>query len=138
MLKGIDHIAIAVPVLDEAVPLWRDRFGFDLDGYETVESQKVRVAILSKGPHRIELMEPTEPDSPIGRFLEKRGPGIHHLCLDVGGVQVMLDDLKAAGIRLIDETPTKGAHDRDVAFVHPKGAGGVLLELSSDSGAADS
>ena len=132
MLKGIDHIAIAVPVLDAAVPLWRDQLGFDLEGYETVESQQVRVAILTKGPHRIELMEPTESDSPVGRFLQKRGPGIHHLCLDVGGIQIMLDDLKAAGIRLVDESPTPGGHGRNVAFVHPKGTGGVLLELSSE------
>lgn len=130
MLKGIDHVAIAVPSVDDAVSLWRDRFGFDLEGFEIVESQQVRVAILTKGPHRIELMEPTEEDSPVGRFLERRGPGIHHLSLGVGGIQIMLDDLKAAGVRLIDEAPTAGAHDKKVAFVHPKGTGGVLVELS--------
>ncbi|MAB90419.1 MAG: methylmalonyl-CoA epimerase [Planctomycetota bacterium] len=130
MLKGIDHVAIAVPSVDEALPLWRDRFGFDLEDIEVVQSQQVRVAILTKGPHRIELMEPTEDDSPVGRFLARRGPGIHHLCLGVDGIEVMLDDLGAAGVRLVDEEPKPGAHDKRVAFVHPKGTGGVLVELS--------
>ena len=130
MLKGIDHVAIAVSSVDDAIPMWRDRFGFDLEGIEVVESQQVRVATLPKGPHRIELMEPTEEDSPVGKFLARRGPGIHHLCLAVDGIETMLDDLGAAGVRLVDARPTQGAADKRVAFVHPKGAGGVLVELS--------
>lgn len=130
MLKGIDHVAIAVPSVDDAIPLWRDRFGFDLEDIEVVESEQVRVAILTKGPHRIELMEPTDEDSPVGKFLARRGPGIHHLCLAVDDIEVMLDHLGAAGVRLVDDKPKRGAHDKRVAFVHPKGAGGVLVELS--------
>ena len=130
MLKGIDHIAIAVPVLDEAVPLWRDRFGFDLDGYETVESQKVRVAILSKGPHRIELMEPTEPDSPIGRFLEKRGPGIHHICFRSDNLDEDIVRLKEKGYQFLSEEPSLGAHNTRVIFIHPKSCDGVLIEIN--------
>ncbi|MAG33084.1 MAG: methylmalonyl-CoA epimerase [Deltaproteobacteria bacterium] len=133
MLKGIDHVAIAVHSLDDTVPLWSDRFGFELSGYETVEDQKVRVAILTCGPYRIELMEPTSEDSPISAFLQKRGPGLHHVCLDVDGIEAMLGDLDEAGIKLINRTPVPGAHGRKVAFVHPKGAGGVLTELSEPS-----
>ena len=130
MLKGIDHVAIAVPSVEAALPLWRDRLGFDLEGMEEVASQKVRVAILTKGPHRVELMEPTEEDSPVGRFLARKGPGVHHLCLAVDGVDGMLEDLATAGIQLIDEKASPGAGGRMVGFVHPKGTGGVLLELS--------
>jgi methylmalonyl-CoA epimerase len=132
MLKGIEHVAIAVRSIDDALATWRDHLGFDLQGFETVESQKVRVAILTKGPHRVELMEPTAPDSPISAFLERRGPGLHHICLDVEGIQGHLDDLRAAGVRLIDEAPVPGAKERQVAFVHPKDTGGVLIELSED------
>ncbi len=130
MLKGIDHVAIAVPSVEQAIPLWRDHLGFDFEGLEVVPSQGVRVAILTKGPHRIELMEPTGDDSPVARFLDKRGPGVHHLCLEVESVDRMLDDLDAAGIRLVDRKSAPGAGGRMVGFVHPKGTDGVLLELS--------
>jgi len=130
MLKGIDHVAIAVRSLKDAVPLWRDQFGFTLEGYETVDDQKVRVAILTCGPHRVELMEPAAEDSPISDFLDKRGPGLHHICLDVEGIEEGLSGLEAAGVQLVDREPVPGADGRKVAFVHPKGTGGVLVELS--------
>jgi len=130
MLKGVDHVAIAVRGLDDALPFYTETLGFDLKATEEAEEGRVRVAILTKGPHRIELIESVTEDSPIRRFLEKRGPGLHHLCLEVDDLDAMLDTMRAAGTRLIDETPRPGADGRRVAFVHPEAAGGVLLELS--------
>ena len=130
MLKGVDHVAIAVRALDDALPFYTETLGFDLKATEKAEEGRVRVAILTKGPHRIELIESVTEDSPIRRFLEKRGPGLHHLCLEVDDLDAMLDTMRAAGTRLIDETARPGADGRRVAFVHPEAAGGVLLELS--------
>jgi methylmalonyl-CoA/ethylmalonyl-CoA epimerase len=130
MLKGIDHVAIAVRSLESAVPLWRDLLGFEYRGTELVESEGVRVALLVSGPFRIELMEPSRADSSVQKFLDQRGPGLHHLCLAVDGISQHLEALKDAGIRLINDTPKEGAEGCQVAFVHPKATGGVLLELS--------
>ena len=130
MNQGIDHVAIAVEDLASAVPVYRDLLGFDYEGEEEIEDQKVRVAILTKGPHRIELVQPSSEDSPISRFLKKRGPGLHHICIEVKDLPEALERFRKAGLALIDETPRPGAHGRRIAFAHPAGLGGVLVELS--------
>ncbi len=130
MLHGINHVAIAVQELAPAIATWRDLLGFELHGIEHVPDQRVRVAIMRKGDHCVELLEPASPESPITGFLAKRGPGLHHVCLEVEGIADMLARLKAAGVPLIDQAARPGAEGRMVAFVHPKGTGGVLIELS--------
>ena len=130
MLKGIHHVAIAVESIEATLPVYVDLMGFELKEIEEVPTEKVRVAILVKGDDRIELVEPAATDSPIAGFLKKRGPGLHHVCLDVTGLAGMLTDMKAAGVPLVHEEPRPGAGGRQIAFVHPKGTGGVLIELS--------
>jgi methylmalonyl-CoA epimerase len=125
----IEHIGIATRSLDEALQFWRDALGLEVTHTEVVEEQGVRVAMLPIGEPRIELLEPTHTDSPVAKFLEKRGAGIHHIAVRVDDIREELDRLKAKGARLIDETPRKGAGNCLVAFVHPSAAGGVLLEL---------
>ena len=125
----IDHLGIAVKSLDEALKFYRDILGLDLTCVETVEEQGVQVAMLPIGESRVELLEPTHEGSPIARFLEKRGSGIHHICIEVDDIVVRLAELKAAGAQLIDEQPKRGAGGRLIAFVHPKSASGVLIEL---------
>jgi methylmalonyl-CoA/ethylmalonyl-CoA epimerase len=125
----IEHIGIATRALDEALGFWRDALGLEVVHTETVEEQKVRVAMLPVGEPRIELLEPTASDSPVAKFLEKRGAGIHHIAVRVDDIRAALARLKERGARLIDETPRVGADNCLVAFVHPSSAGGVLLEL---------
>ena len=125
----INHLGIATKGIDEALKFWQDALGLEQTHTETVEDQKVRVAMLPIGETRIELLEPTSPDSPISKFLEKRGAGIHHIAVEVENIEESLAQLKAGGARLIDETPRVGAENCLVAFVHPSAAGGVLLEL---------
>jgi methylmalonyl-CoA/ethylmalonyl-CoA epimerase len=125
----IDHIGIATLKIDEAAKFYRDVLGLDLTETEEVPEQKVRVAMLPVGESRIELLEATSEDSPISRFLEKRGPGIHHIAVRVDDIQTALAGLKQKGMRLIDEEPRRGAGGCLVAFVHPSSTGGVLLEL---------
>lgn len=125
----IDHLGIATNGIDEALKFWGDALGLDSVHTEVVEDQKVRVAMLPLGESRIELLEPTSEDSPISKFLEKRGGGIHHIAVAVDDIQASLAKLKANGMRLIDETPRVGAEGCLVAFVHPSSANGVLLEL---------
>ena len=125
----LDHVAVAVPDLEAALDTWRDVLGLPELGQDVVEEQGVRVAFLDVGQARLELLEPTGPDTPVGRHLARRGPGIHHICLRVPDVQAALDALAARGVRLVDSAPRSGAHGTRVAFVHPKGTGGVLLEL---------
>ena len=126
----LDHVAIAVPNLAEAVAFWSVKLGLPDTGRDTVEEQGVRVAFLDVGNGaRIELLEPLGPDTPVGRHLARRGPGIHHVCLQVPDLDAALARLKEQGVRLVDESPRPGAHGTKVAFVHPKGTGGVLLEL---------
>lgn len=137
MLEGIDHVAIAVHSVDETLPTYTDLLGFECVAIEVVPDQKVRVAVLQKGAHKVELVEPSSPDSPITGFLEKRGPGLHHVCLDVSDLKGTLAKMKAAGARLIDEEPRPGAHGREIAFVHPKATGGVLIELSQPAQPAE-
>ncbi len=125
----ISHLGIATKDIDEALKFWQNALGLEQTHTETVEDQKVRVAMLPIGETRIELLEPTSPDSPISKFLEKRGGGIHHIAVEVENIEESLRQLKLSGARLIDETPRTGAENCLVAFVHPQSAGGVLLEL---------
>jgi methylmalonyl-CoA/ethylmalonyl-CoA epimerase len=125
----VDHIGIATRQLDEALTLWRDVLGLQATSTEEVTEQGVRVVMLPLGESQIELLEPLSPNSPVGRFLEKRGPGIHHVALRVTDIRAALSQLKEKGIRLIDETPRLGAGGCLVAFIHPSSANGVLLEL---------
>jgi len=125
----ISHLGIATKNIDEALKFWQDALGLEQTHAETVEDQKVRVVMLPIGETRIELLEPTSEDSPISKFLEKRGGGIHHIAVEVEDIVAALAQMKANGARLIDETPRIGAENCLVAFVHPQSSGGVLLEL---------
>ena len=125
----IDHIGIATERLEDALALWRDALGLTVQETEEVAEQRVRVAMLPIGDTRVELLEPTTPDSAVGKFLAKRGPGIHHIAVKVQDINASLAELKRKGARLIDETPRIGAGGCLVAFVHPTSTHGVLLEL---------
>lgn len=125
----VDHIGIATRQIDEALALWRDALGLQVVFTEEVTEQGVRVAMLPIGETHIELLEPLSENSPVGRFLEKHGPGIHHVAIQVTDIRATLAQLKEKGTRLIDETPRTGAGGCLVAFVHPSSANGVLLEL---------
>lgn len=125
----IEHIGIATPKIDEALKFWRDALGLHVVDVEEVAEQGVRVAMLPVGEPRVELLEPTSEDSPIAKFLAKRGPGIHHIAVRVDDIRATLRRLQEQGARLIDESPRVGAGGCLVAFVHPSAAGGVLLEL---------
>ena len=125
----IAHIGIAVRALDEALEFYRDQLGLGVSEIIESPSRGLRIAMLPCGESVLELMEPTAEDSQISRFLERRGPGIHHVCLAVRGIQACLDQLDAAGVRLVSKAPEPGAEGFPVAFVHPKATGGVLLEL---------
>jgi methylmalonyl-CoA/ethylmalonyl-CoA epimerase len=125
----INHLGIATKGIDEALKFWADSLGLENIHTEIVEDQKVRVAMLPIGESRIELLEPTSDDSPISKFLEKRGGGIHHIAVETDDIEASLIKLKDNGARLIDEKPRHGAEGCLVAFVHPSSTGGVLLEL---------
>jgi methylmalonyl-CoA/ethylmalonyl-CoA epimerase len=125
----VDHIGVATPSIEEALKFWRDALGLEVKHTETVEEQGVHVAMLPAGEPRVELLEPTGPASPVAKFLEKRGPGIHHVAVRVSDIRAALARLKREGARLIDEEPRVGAGGCLVAFVHPSASGGVLLEL---------
>lgn len=129
MTKKINHIGIAVRSLETALPLYRDVLGMEFEGSEEVADQKVKVAFLATGESRIELLEPTSPDSPVAKFLEKNGEGIHHIAYEVDDLASALAELKQREIRLIDQGPRCGAHGTRIAFLHPKATGGVLTEL---------
>ena len=125
----IDHLGIATEGIEAAASVYRDALGLTVAEIEEVPTQKVRVAMLPIGESRLELLEATSPDSPISKFLAKRGPGIHHIALRVVDIRAALADLKAKGTRLIDEEPRPGAGGCLVAFIHPSSTGGVLIEL---------
>ena len=129
MPKKISHIGIAVASIEEATPFYRDVLGMEFEGTEVVAEQKVKVAFFAVGESRIELLEPTADDSPVAKFLEKNGPGVHHVAYEVSDLEQRLNALKAEGVRLIDESPRTGAHNTRIAFMHPKASGGVLTEL---------
>lgn len=128
MKPVLDHIGIAVRSI-EGAKIYR-ALGLDVDHTETVDTQKVRTAFLSVGDSNIELLEPVSADSPVAKFIEKRGEGIHHICFRVDDIEAHLDRLKKEGYRLINEAPVPGAHGCRVAFLHPAAGNGVLIELS--------
>jgi len=128
-VEKIDHIGIAVESIDKWIGFYRDVLGLKVVGSEEVAEQKVRVAFLTIGDSRIELLEPTSSDSPLAASLEKRGGGLHHISLRVDDIEEALAKHKRAGAKLIDEHPRIGAHGMKIAFIHPKSSGGVLLEL---------
>lgn len=125
----LDHIGIATRQIDQAMLFWRDTVGLEFDSTEEIAEQGVRVGMLSLGETHVELLEPLSDDSPVGRFLKKRGPGIHHIAIRVDDIRAALAKLKTKGARLIDDTPRAGAGGCLVAFVHPSATDGVLLEL---------
>ncbi|MCP4751883.1 MAG: methylmalonyl-CoA epimerase [Proteobacteria bacterium] len=131
MIKKIDHIGIAVKSLDEAILFYEKALGLKCEDIEEVPSQKVKTAFFEVGAVHIELLEPTSTDSPIAKFLEKKGPGIHHIAYDTEDVQKQLDQAKAADCALINESPIDGAGGKAVAFLHPKSTFGVLTEFCS-------
>ncbi len=130
MVKRIDHIAIAVNDIDDVARFYTDILELDLSGVEVVTEQKTKVGFLKIGESSIELVQPASDDSPLIKFLETRGPGIHHICFEVEDIQKEVEELKKQGVRMIDETPRPGAHNTRVAFIHPKSSGGVLIELN--------
>jgi len=127
-IKKIDHVAVCVADTDEAIAKWKQVLGIEPEVREIVESQKTEATLLPIGETSIELISPKGNDG-LARFLEKRGPGIHHIAIEVEGIESALATLKALGVQLIDETPRKGARGHKVAFLHPKATGGVLIEL---------
>ncbi|GBG56477.1 hypothetical protein SPFL3102_00279 [Sporomusaceae bacterium FL31] len=126
----VDHIGIAVKDLEQAKKFYTEVLGMEVQGEEVVEQQKVKVCFIPSGDSEVELLESTSPDGPIAKFIEKNGEGIQHIALRVDNIENALADLKAKGVRLIDETPRYGAGGASIAFVHPKATGGILLELS--------
>ncbi len=129
MIVGIDHIAIAVSKLDEALQIYEKILGLKLEKVKVVEDQKIRVAFFKVGETKIELVEPTAPESTVAKFIERKGEGIHHIALKVTGIQGFLKSLKENGITLIDEKPRIGAEGGKIAFLHPKSLKNVLIEL---------
>jgi methylmalonyl-CoA/ethylmalonyl-CoA epimerase len=125
----IDHIGVAVEDLDEAVALYGGRLGMELQHRETVESQGVEAILFGVGESHVELLRPLGPDTAVGRFLERRGPGLHHVAYSTDDIERALDSVRSAGLRLIDEQPRTGIRSSRVAFLHPKSTGGVLTEL---------
>ncbi|MDY6934900.1 MAG: methylmalonyl-CoA epimerase [Spirochaetota bacterium] len=128
-IKHIDHIGIAVNDIKASLSFYRDVLGLKLEDTEVVEEQKVKVAFLPLGEGEFELLESTEKDGPIAKYIEKKGEGIQHIALRVENIEEALAELKSKGIKLIDENPRKGAGGAQIAFLHPKATGGVLLEL---------
>jgi len=128
----IEHIGIAVKSLDEAIPYYEQLLGSSCYAIEEVADQRVRTAFFKIGQTKIELLESTSPEGPVGKFIEKKGEGIHHIAFAVDGLEKALEKVKAQGIRLIDEQPRKGAEGLHIAFLHPKSTFGVLTELCED------
>lgn len=127
--RALDHVGIAVHSLDDSLPLWESLVGASGSGRETVDAQGVEVVFVGTGAGRVELIAPARPDSPVARFLAKRGTGMHHLCYRVPDIAVALEEFRASGYDLIDEAPRAGAHGHRVAFLHPRSTEGVLIEL---------
>jgi len=125
----LDHIGLATNKVEDGLALWRDVLGLEVDATEEIVEQGVRVAMLAIGDTHVELLEPLSPESPVGRFLSKRGPGIHHIDVEVKDIRASLAEFKQRGARLIDETPRVGARGCLVAFIHPATTNGILLEL---------
>jgi len=130
MLKKIDHIGIATQKIDDVIAFYTKGLGLTVEHEIVIEAQKVKTAFIKVGDVWVELLEATSEDSPIAGFVAKKGPGIHHICYEVEDIEAALAEMKAQGFKLIDETPRIGAHEKKIAFVHPKSAGGVLVELA--------
>jgi methylmalonyl-CoA/ethylmalonyl-CoA epimerase len=133
MKATLDHIGIAVRGLDEALAFYRDALGLEVSSPHDVPTEHVRAVFVPVGDASLELLEATRPDSTIGRFVDRHGPGLHHITLKVDDLDAALAALQSRGVRLIDRSPRAGAHGSRVAFVHPSAAGGVLLELKQDA-----
>jgi len=133
----LDHVGIAVRSIAEALPLFQLITGGDSSPTESVPDQGVAVAFVGSGDARLELIEPISPESPVARFLERRGPGLHHLAYAVPDVAAALERLRRAGVQLVDQQPRLGAHGRRVAFLHPASTGGVLIELVEEAAPRD-
>jgi methylmalonyl-CoA epimerase len=133
VLGRIDHIGVATDDLEGALSLYEKTLGMPLAHRETVESQGVEAVLLDVGDGHVELLRPLGPDTPVGRYLEKRGPGLHHVAYAVGDIEEVLTQLKDAGVELIDSEPRIGIRDSLVAFLHPRSTGGVLTELVQSS-----
>jgi len=129
VFNRIDHIGVAVEDIEEALLLYRDAFQMDVAHREIVEEQGVEAVLLDVGENHVELLAPLGPDTPVGKFLAKRGPGLHHVAYQVSDIDATLEALKAAGLPLIDERPRVGIRGSLVAFLHPKGSGAVLTEI---------
>ena len=129
MFERIDHIGVAVEDLDAAIALYGERLDLELVHRETVESQGVEAVLLDVGENHVELLCPLSPDTPVGKFLAKRGPGLHHVAYQTTDIEGTLEALRAAGMRLIDEQPRTGIRGSRVAFLHPGSSGGVLTEI---------
>jgi methylmalonyl-CoA epimerase len=132
-VKVVDHIGIAVKSIEESLKFWEESLGIHCHGVEEVAEQKVKTAFLPIEDTEIELLEGTSEDSPVSKFIEKKGEGLHHMAIRVDDLEKALSELKEKGVRLIDETPRIGAGGAKIAFVHPKASGGVLLELCERS-----
>ncbi|MFP4557650.1 MAG: methylmalonyl-CoA epimerase [Bacteroidales bacterium] len=131
-VKNIEHIGIAVKSLDEAIPFYENVLGLKCYNIEEVKEQKVKTAFFKVGEVKIELLESTDPEGPIGKFIEKKGEGVHHIAYAVDKIEEQLETFEEKGVRLIDKTPRKGAEGLDIAFLHPKSTYGVLTELCED------
>lgn len=129
MFQRIDHIGVAVDDIDAALELWQGAYAMALAHRETVEQQGVEAVLLDVGENHVELLAPLSADTPVGKFLAKRGPGLHHVAYQVTDIEATLEALRAAGLRLIDEHPRVGIRDSRVAFLHPSATGGVLTEI---------
>ncbi|WP_243386403.1 methylmalonyl-CoA epimerase [Bacillus kexueae] len=129
MIKGVDHIGIAVHSIDQALPFYMESLKCKWMGEEVVEAQKVKVVFLDAGNIKFELLEPTSESSPVATFLQKRGEGIHHIAIKVEDIQSRIDEIKEKGIEMIDHSPRVGAKGANIAFMHPKSTRGVLFEL---------
>jgi len=134
VLKKINHIGIAVHDIEEAAKFFTEHLGLKMGGIEEVPEQKVKVAFLPVGEVRLELLQPTSPESAVAKFLEKNGPGFHHIAYQVDDVAGAVEGLKAKEVKMVDQTPRRGAHDTLIAFLHPKASGGVLTELVQETG----
>ena len=129
MLKKINHIAVAVNNVEEAANFYQNVLGLTLSGVEVVTAQKTKVGFFKIGESNIELVEPAEPDSPLLKFLEAKGQGIHHICFEVDDIESVIRDFVEKGATMVDQKPRPGAHNTKVAFIHPKSSNGVLIEL---------
>ena len=129
MLKKINHIAVAVNNVEEAANFYQNVLGLTLSGVEVVTAQKTKVGFFKIGESNIELVEPAEPDSPLVKFLEAKGQGIHHICFEVDDIESVIRDFVEKGATMVDQKPRPGAHNTKVAFIHPKSSNGVLIEL---------